>query len=112
MNNDFQSWYLALLRKQVEDEIQFLVNNGHDQTYVNTPCMFCVEHPKGKHHCRRLKDLREFQSSIMANIRQNAKQGGRRPIGTEVKTHEIEGINMAIDNNLLSATHAPIFQLK
>lgn len=112
MNNDFNSWYLALLRKQVEDEIQFLVNNGHDQTYVQTPCMFCVEYPKGKNHCRRLKDLREFQSSIMSHIRQHKTSSPRRQIGTEVKTHEIEGINMAIDNHLLSAPEAPIFKLK
>lgn len=83
MNNDFESWYLALLRKQVEEEIQFLVTNGHDNTFVPVKCMFCVETASGKHHCRRLNELRQFQSSIMSNIRSSADRRGRRQIGRE-----------------------------
>jgi hypothetical protein len=100
MNNDFNSWYLALLRKQVEEEIQFLVTNGHDNTFVTTRCMFCVQHHSGKFHCRRLKDLREFQSSIMSHIRANATDKGRQKIGYEA-LHQLD---------LNSDT--PVFQIK
>ncbi len=104
MNNDFQTWYLALLRKQVEEEIQFLVTNGHDNTFVPVPCMFCIEHHTGKHHCRRLKDLREFHSSIIGNIRNSATKSGRRAIGAEPQ--EI------VSDEFNTPTETPIFQLK
>ncbi len=113
MNNDFQTWYAALLRKQVEDEIQFLVTNGHDNTFVQTPCMFCVEHHSGKHHCRRLKDLREFQSSIMSNIRTIATKERRRPIGTETiinRALELLDVNSPISNPF--ENNEPVFVMK
>jgi hypothetical protein len=63
--NDFSKWYLALLRKQVDEEIQFLVTNGHDSDQIRVPCMFCTQRPQGHYVCYRLNELRRFQSSIL-----------------------------------------------
>lgn len=68
MRNDFQDWYTALLRKQVEEEIQFLVTNGHEETPIRTPCIFCHHHPRGHMQCYRLNELRRFHSQIMQHI--------------------------------------------
>lgn len=103
MNNDFSTWYLALLRKQVEDEIQFLVTNGHNEEWIRTPCMFCTEAHPGRFRCRRLKDLREFQSSIMSNIRSTVKNP-RRQIGL-TPSEELE-------SHVDSISKQPIFQMK
>lgn len=82
--NDFKSWYLALLRKQVEEELQFLTANGHAQTFITEPCIFCVpSHSNNSYHCRRMKDLKEFLSNIMQHIRNHATNKGRVPIGCE-----------------------------
>lgn len=84
MKNELSKCYLALLRKQVEEEIQFLVTNGHDHTFVTTPCMFCNPHHSGdKYHCRRLRELRQLQSKIMYHKRETASKLGRVPIGYE-----------------------------
>lgn len=118
MNNDFASWYLALLRKQVEEEIQFLVTNGHHNSFIPEPCMFCVEHHSGGYRCRRLADLRQFQSSIMSNMhtskvkyeigRGGGGSGKRRTIGQELKPSDV--INFAMD--LTDPEPKPIFQMK
>lgn len=102
--NDFNSWYLALLRKQVEEEIQFLKTNGHDVQFVHEPCMFCVQHREGLYTCRRLKDLREFHSSIMSNVRSRSK---RRTIGYE----PVEDKSVQIGSDL-PFTSEPIFEMK
>lgn len=67
MSNEFSTWYLALLRKQVDEEIQYLVNNGHDNPKLYVPCMFCIERPQGHYVCNRLNELRQFQSSIISH---------------------------------------------
>ncbi len=95
MNNEFQSWYLALLRKQVEEEIQFLVTNGHDNTFVTTQCMFCVQHHNGRYHCPRLNELRQFQSSIMGAIWNKGNKTERLRIGTIAETFEPSQIGLA-----------------
>ena len=86
MNNEFSKWYLALLRKQVEEEIQFLVTNGHDNTVIYTPCMFCVERPNNSYVCRRMTDLKQFLSSIISHGSSKLRvQHERKRIGFEVE---------------------------
>lgn len=108
MNNDFARCYLALLRKQVEDEIKFLLAKGHDsfERFISTPCMFCVQHQSGGYNCRRLKDLREFQSSILSNM--HTLKARRRPIGEELKPSDV--INFAME--LTETESKPIFQMR
>lgn len=85
MNNDFQSWYLALLRKQVEEEITFLVTNGHQAEKIKEPCMFCIDTHKGYYRCHRLNELKQFASSIAVNITTKRKaKADRVPVGTEI----------------------------
>jgi len=65
--NDFQKLYLSLLRKQVDEEIAYLVRNGHNNDKISVPCIFCVHHQHGYYYCRRLIELRQFQSSIISH---------------------------------------------
>ncbi len=67
MNNEFSKWYLALLRKQVEEEIQFLVTNGHNDGKNTKACMFCVDSSQGYYFCGRLKELKRFLSSNVSH---------------------------------------------
>lgn len=84
MNNDFSKWYLALLRKQVDEEIQFLVSNGHDTHKIYIPCMFCIESNKGYYTCHRLNELKRFQSSIITHGSSKLRaQHERKRIGYE-----------------------------
>jgi hypothetical protein len=86
MNNEFSKWYLALLRKQVEEEIQFLVTNGHDNAVIYTPCMFCVQRPNDSYVCRRMTDLRQFLSSIISHGSSKLRvQHERKRIGFEAE---------------------------
>lgn len=85
--SNFQSTYLDLLRRQVDEEISYLVRNGHDADKIHVNCMFCTEHRQGHYTCYRLTELRRFQSSIVQNFRaQNrlpALPKSRRLIGTQ-----------------------------
>jgi hypothetical protein len=84
--NEFNKWYLALLRKQVEEEIQFLVTNGHDNHIIYQPCMFCIERPNNSYICRRLIELRQFLSSIMSHGSSKLRQQHeRKRIGFELE---------------------------
>mgnify|MGYP001617657496 CR=1 FL=1 len=100
MSNQLSEQYLPLLLRQVEEEIQFLVRNGHEQKFIPHPCIFCVS--TGNYHvCRRLTELRQFQSSI-AN-REVPKS--RRAIGFEqrVLPEPIRGTSLWTDNSNLTA---------
>ena len=55
--------YKTLLRKQVNEEIDYLVRHGHDVKHPSIPCMFCNDF-KGLNYCRRLHDLRQFQQRL------------------------------------------------
>ncbi len=84
--SEFNKWYLALLRKQVEEEIQFLITNGHDNAVIYTPCMFCIERPNSSYVCRRLIDLKQFLSSIMSHGSSKLRtQHERKRIGFEAE---------------------------
>lgn len=63
MNNTFSNQYLTILRRQVEEEIQFLVAHGHDNDKLYVPCMFCAS--RGNYYtCTRINTLRTFLHSI------------------------------------------------
>lgn len=62
--NDFKKFYIKLLREQVEIEIQFLTQNGHDTKEIHKNCMFCVDTQKGYYRCHRLTELKQFQSQL------------------------------------------------
>lgn len=84
MTDEFSKWYLALLRKQVDEEIQFLVVNGHDTHKIQVPCMFCIDSQKNYYTCHRLNELRQFQSSIISHgASQLRVQHERKRIGYE-----------------------------
>ncbi len=99
MNNDFNSWYLALLKKQVEEEIQFLIKNGHDSDRIKEPCMFCINTQQGYYRCHRLQELRRFSYSV-ASHRGNSreKKSDRRLIGHT-------------SDSLPEPTDKPVFQI-
>lgn len=78
MDNEFSKWYLALLRKQVDEEIQFLVVNGHDNHKIQVPCMFCIDSQKDYYTCHRLNELRQFQSSIIGHAFSNERRKHER----------------------------------
>lgn len=84
MNNDFNSWYLALLKKQVQEEIDFLIKNGHDSDRIKVPCMFCINTQQGYYRCSRLGELRRFSYSVASHIgKSRDKQPDRVVIGSE-----------------------------
>ncbi len=62
--NDFNRYYLRLLRDQVEIEIKYLQSVGHDTKYPPTACIWCQEY-KEHNMCNRLRELREFLSQIV-----------------------------------------------
>lgn len=55
--------YIKILRKQVDDEISYLVQHGHDTKHPPVACIFCHEF-KGVNFCKRLTELRQFQSTL------------------------------------------------
>lgn len=61
--NDFKKKYIEFLAEQVEQEIHYLQQHGHDKNRIYEPCIFCFETTKGM-QCIRLKQLREFQTSL------------------------------------------------
>jgi len=65
--SSFQSMYITLLRDQVDAEIMFLLRHGHNSDKIDVPCTFCVQHPHGYYFCRRLTELRQFQSTLITN---------------------------------------------
>ena len=62
--NNFNKHYIKLLREQVDVEIQYLIQNGHDSDKIYQPCMFCYDTQKGYHRCNRLTELKQFQSQL------------------------------------------------
>lgn len=106
MSDEFNKRYLALLRKQVDEEIQFLVTNGHNNDKISTPCMFCIERQNQSYICRRLTDLRQFQSSIITHGSSKLRaQHDRKRIGFESQdcpTPQIAQVNYGDKLSLLS----------
>ncbi len=95
MNEEFNKQYLILLRRQVEEEIQFLVRSGHDNAITYTPCLFCIEHPHNSYLCLRMTDLRSFLAKIASqesHEKHNPKQ--RRRIGFENDAYTVQGLNI------------------
>lgn len=74
--DNFKKNYETLLARQVEEEINYLVQHGHDSALLSTPCMFCTLKSSGHYICRRLIELRQFRASIASQ--------GERPIGIPV----------------------------
>lgn len=103
MTNEFSKWYLALLRKQVDEEIQYLVTNGHDTRKIHIPCMFCIDTRKGHYTCYRLNQLREFHSTILSHeINTGIRRAERKQIGFENVIEALESPKVTtIDNDKL-----------
>ena len=76
--SNFKTEYYSLLRRQVEDEINFLIKNGHEKEIIVNNCCFCYQTRQKTWKCNRLNELRQFHSSIMVNIAQNSE---RKQIG-------------------------------
>lgn len=102
MSEGFNSQYLALLRKQVEEEIQFLVSNGHNQHEIYMPCMFCIKSKENYYTCHRLSELKQFLSSIvMHSSNKLTAQHPRRSIGVEADTHNfLDSVNFSTQDKL------------
>lgn len=89
MQNDFNDAYVKLLYEQVNAEIDFLLNNGHDQIPITKPCMFCYKDRDSRYGCNRLKHLGEFKSQIDHHyVSRSRATLARRPIGKESIPHE------------------------
>lgn len=104
--SDFHKQYMVLLRKQVDQEISFLISNGHNSDQITLPCMFCVQHQHGYYYCRRLNDLRQFQSTIISHNQMGRelfrdKPVERRKIGTAI-TENVHQQIMPMGTNLES----------
>ena len=112
--NDFHRNYLSLLSTQVKDEIAYLVNNGHNQDKIVVPCIFCVKHGHGYYFCRRLIDLRQFQSSLIGHevhdqqLKKLSPQPDRREIG--FTTHDI--IQEPVTQLVPKTNYLPLLSVK
>lgn len=62
---NFNTDYLELLRRQVDEEISFLLLHNHDADQILLSCPFCEEIQGGNYFCERLKDLRRCLANIM-----------------------------------------------
>lgn len=81
MSNNFSKWYIALLRKQVEEELQFLKSNAHSESN-QIPCMFCVNNGRGQYVCGRVRELQRFHASIVSHSGKNLRtEHERKKIG-------------------------------
>lgn len=99
MNDEFNKWYLSLLRKQVEDEIQFLKTNGHDTEQIRTPCMFCIEAHQGYYRCHRLNELKRFYSSIISHGSSKLRiEHQRKRIGYELPEESATAIQSVLNH--------------
>jgi hypothetical protein len=93
---NFQTEYLDLLKRQVDEEIKFLVDKGHRSKENFKPCMFCYETKAGYYNCNRIGELRQFQSSIAVSMQRQI-------------THERRGIEFA--PKAVDTTHFELPQL-
>ena len=97
--SNFQSDYLELLRRQVEEEISFLISHGHKEFDNHTKCNFCFDIGRGNSRCNRLSDLRRFLSELVVwqagGRRQNAisNSESRRKIGYESSPDKKDSIS-------------------
>jgi len=90
---DFESDYLNILMRQVNEEIEYLVRNGHSDDKNFLPCMFCIKHDDRHYYrCERLKSLREFQSIL-------AVKGGRDI------PKELSEMGKMVDNHIEDASN-------
>lgn len=95
--SEFQETYLTLLRRQVDEEIAYLVQNGHDNDKIYVPCMFCAQQRQGHYACYRLNELRQFQSSIISNQTTKLRQPAeRKQIGYENPVNSGESFNLGL----------------
>lgn len=82
MNNPLSQWHIALMRKQVDEEIQFLIANGHDTARIQVPCKFCIDTHGGHYVCNRINKLKEFKSTLVINKSRKVQPAvQRRTIG-------------------------------
>lgn len=98
--NSLNAEYLQMLKRQVQEEISFLVSHGHHTTKNYQPCIFCYENKQHSYNCNRLNELRQFQSSIEVSL---SRHMPRREIGFEVpdmrerKSSDFQGQSVNID---------------
>ena len=76
---DFKPQYCALLKKQVEEEIAYLRNHGHNTRYPLTPCIFCAEFKNG-YVCYRIEQLTQFLSEIVVKMNTSPLQAIINPV--------------------------------
>lgn len=74
--HDFNTFYIRLLRTQVEEEIKYLKSVGHSHDLIDDPCIFCYEARRtpgesltngyyaNKYKCNRLRELENFLSQL------------------------------------------------
>lgn len=61
---DFKPQYCALLINQIEEEILYLRQHGHNTRYPLKKCIFCTEYKTG-YICTRIDQLNQFLSEII-----------------------------------------------
>ena len=86
--DNFQTEYMGLLKRQVDEEIKYLIDNNHSSKQNYKPCVFCYETKSGSYNCNRLGELRQFQSTIAVAMQREINRK-RRGIGFEQKIIDI-----------------------
>lgn len=66
--SNFSLDYLQMLRNQVDDEIDFLISNKHQDSGITDKCPFCYLHQEGTYRCNRLRELKQFQFRIAVEL--------------------------------------------
>lgn len=103
--SNFSDRYVNLMLSQVRDEINYLVDNGHDQTHPPTQCMFCFKNGYGELKCGRLSQLRQFEKTLQDH-RPERFEKTRKPFGLPIQP-ENENVQ-----SIQVVDEKPIFQLK
>ncbi len=87
--NEFSKWYIALLQKQVAEEVEFLVANGHNDEKIYIKCPFCQDSGKGYYQCKRLQEITDFAKRLSWST---PYLKVRRKIGCEPDSLPVESI--------------------
>lgn len=98
MSDSFSKAYLRLLSKQVDEEIHYLVQNGHENDKIYVPCMFCINR-QNHYICGRLRTLRDFKVSIDSHEGQQRRVlNKRRRIGFETIAEQLQPRKLLLTN--------------
>lgn len=123
--NNFNTNYLCLLKRHVDEEINFLKAANHHASAHN-PCYFCYESNHGEYMCHRLSTMQQYQRELICQMDKENKKNGdilsatRRRIGymgdenqeTACKDTSFSEIKDALSYNLQTNNLMPLLNPK